>query len=181
MDEKPITRMSRFLSFVLRHNPDAAGVKLNPYGWVDVSSLIAGGRRAGFALDPEILRLIVDNDEKRRYALSADGMMIRANYGHSIPVDLGVKPLVPPEHLFHGTADRNLSAIKAGGLQSRKRQYVHLSKDIPTATAVARRHGTPVVLTVRALDLHARGCKFYHSESDIWLTKYVPPGYIIFP
>ena len=122
----------------------------------------------------------MDTDEKRRYAMSEDGVSIRANYGHSVPVDLGLKHMEPPEHLYHGTADRNLDAIKAGGLQSGKRQFVHLSVDAPTAVDVGRRHGRPVVLKVSALMMHGLGHKFYRSESGIWLTEYVPPGYIIF-
>jgi putative RNA 2'-phosphotransferase len=181
MEANRHTKTSRFLSFVLRHNPDAVGIALDASGWAEIRELLERASRAGVPLDRETLTLIVDTDRKKRYAMSADGMLVRANYGHSVPVDLGLDPLEPPGRLFHGTAERNLSAIRAGGLQPRRRQFVHLSKDAPAAAAVGRRHGTPVVLGVRARQMHAGGHRFYRSESDIWLTKYVPPGYIIFP
>jgi putative RNA 2'-phosphotransferase len=174
-------KASRFLSFVLRHNPDAAGIALDPSGWAKVGELLEAARLAGMHLDREALKVIVDTDPKKRYAMSADGTLIRANYGHSVPVDLGLDALEPPEYLFHGTSEPNLNAIRADGLQPRKRQFVHLSRDAPAAAIVGRRHGRPVVLSVRALEMHAGRHRFYHSESGIWLTKYVPPGYIIFP
>lgn len=180
MDEH-LTRTSKFLCFVLRHNPGAVGISLDPSGWVRVQDLIAGAASAGRNIDLDTLRLIVERDEKRRYALSEDGAFIRANYGHSVPVDLGLEHGEPPVHLYHGTADRNLDAIRAGGLQSGRRLFVHLSVDATTAAGVGRRHGTPVVLKVLALDMHGAGHRFYHSESGIWLTRYVPPGYIVFP
>jgi putative RNA 2'-phosphotransferase len=181
MSEKDLTRISRFLSFVLRHNPGAAGISLDAAGWVAVKELIEGARRAGFSLDRELLMLIVRNDKKRRYAVKDGGRAIRAEYGHSVPVDLGMEPTPPPEFLFHGTADRNIEAIRAGGLQSRGRQFVHLSGDAPTAIDVGRRHGRALALRVRAREMHENGHKFYHSRSGVWLTEYVPPNYIVLP
>jgi putative RNA 2'-phosphotransferase len=181
MESRDLTRTSKFLCFVLRHNPDAVGIALDPSGWAEVRDLIAGAAAAGYDLDTETIRHIVDSDDKRRYALSEDGIFIRANYGHSVPVDLGLQHGEPPGQLYHGTAGRNLEAIRAGGLQSGRRQFVHLSVDESTAVSVGRRHGTPVVLRVLALDMHAAGHRFYRSESGIWLTRYVPPGYIVFP
>ena len=176
-----LTKVSKFLSFVLRHNPASIGIALDPSGWARIDELIEGASRSGIVLDRDTLGRIVESDPKRRYALSADGLCIRANYGHSVPVDLGLRPLAPPEHLFHGTAKRNLDAIRVGGLQPGRRQFVHLSKDAATAVNVGRRHGSPVVLRVKAHDMHVQGHRFFESRSEIWLTRYVPPDYIIFP
>jgi putative RNA 2'-phosphotransferase len=174
-------RVSKFLAFVLRHRPDSIGLTLDPSGWAGVFELIARAGQAGVDMDEALLKQIVASDGKRRYSLSADGMSVRANYGHSVRIDLGLEATQPPEHLFHGTARSNLEAIRKSGLKPAGRQFVHLSVDGPTAVSVGRRHGTPAVLRIRSLEMHVAGHRFYHSESGIWLTPYVPPGYIVFP
>jgi putative RNA 2'-phosphotransferase len=121
------------------------------------------------------------HNDKQRFALSEDGLGIRATYGHSVAVDLGLEPVMPPEILFHGTATGFIDSIKKEGLRRRTRLYVHLSPDEHTAIGVGRRHGNPVVLTVKALRMHEKGFKFYRSDSGIWLTNSVPAEYIIFP
>lgn len=173
-------RLSRFLSLVLRHDPAAAGVALDPEGWVRVDDLIAGSRATGRSLDRARLYALVRDDAKRRYALSEDGTRIRANQGHSVAVDLGLVPVAPPDLLYHGTVAPVLAAIAATGLERRSRRHVHLSPDVETARAVGRRRGAPVVLPVRAGALHARGHAFYRSANGVWLTDAVPPGFIAF-
>ena len=88
---------------------------------------------------------------------------------------------MPPEILFHGTATRFIDSIKEQGLRRGTRLYVHLSPDEHTAISVGRRHGNPVVLTVKALHMHEKGFKFFRSDSGIWLTNSVPAEYNIFP
>jgi putative RNA 2'-phosphotransferase len=181
MDRKRRIKFSKFLSLVLRHNPEMIGLVLDDGGWAGVDQLIAACGRAGRPLTREILEQIVRESDKTRFALSEDGRRIRANYGHSIAVDLGLEPQIPPEHLFHGTATRNLGSITAHGIGPGRRRLVHLSADEPTAISVGRRHGNPIVLRVRARSMHDIGFTFYHSESGIWLTGHVPPEYIILP
>lgn len=173
-------RLSRFLSLVLRHDPAAAGVGLDPEGWVGVDEPIAGVRATGRDLDRETLYALVRDDPKRRHALAEDGARIWANHGHSVTVALGLVSVAPPGLLYHGTVASALASIAATGLERRSRQYVHLSPDVDTARAVGRRRGTPVVLPVRAGVLHARGHAFYRSENAVWLTDAVPPGFIAF-
>lgn len=174
-------RISKYLSLVLRHHPERVGVTLDPAGWADVDDLIAASRRAGVPLDRAVLERIVADNDKRRFAFSDDGGRIRANQGHSIPVDLGLEPLVPPGRLWHGTAESRLDAIRSEGLSPQSRQHVHLSGDHDTAVAVGRRHGKPVVLTVHAGALHRAGHRFYRSENGVWLTDAVPPDYLDIP
>lgn len=174
------TRMSRFISLVLRHNPGAAHLQLDEHGWAEVDELIEGMNREGKHIDREILEQIVAADEKKRYSFSADHNLIRANQGHSIPVDVELKPVVPPEILFHGTAQRFLDSIKAEGLKRQSRLYVHLSSDEATAKKVGARHGKGVVLKVYAKRLYDTGMQFYLSENGVWLCKYVPIEYIEF-
>jgi putative RNA 2'-phosphotransferase len=178
---KRIVKISKFLSLVLRHKPEIIDLRLDAAGWARVDELLAAVNQAGVPLTQEILKQTVRENDKNRFALSDDGRRIRANYGHSIPVDLGLMPRVPPESLFHGTATRSLGSIMAHGITRGRRRYVHLSIDEPTATQVGGRHGKPIVLRVQALHMHRDGFVFYRSESSIWLTEHVPAQYIEFP
>jgi len=173
-----IVRLSKFLSRVLRHDPASIGVTLDAQGWADVEELLAGARRAGVPLTREALEQVVAENDKQRYALSDDGRRIRANQGHSIPVDLGLEPIAPPAYLYHGTADQFAAAIRRDGLLPRRRTHVHLSPDEETARRVGARHGRPVVLVVDAGRLHGDGHLFYLSANGVWLTDRVPPAYI---
>ena len=153
MDKKndKMKKMSVFLSLVLRHQPDAAGITLDEHGWADVEALIEGFQKTGRPLDLEMLKEIVRTDEKGRYSMSEDGTLIRANQGHSIPVDVELKETKPPKVLYHGTAERFLPSIMTQGLKSMSRLYVHLSADYDTAVKIGKRHGKPVVLSVASV------------------------------
>ncbi|ALV27823.1 RNA 2'-phosphotransferase [Pannonibacter phragmitetus] len=165
------TEISKFLSFVLRHKPEAIGLELDPEGWAEVDTLIA---KSGIPLTPALLRDVVASSDKQRFALSADGLYIRANQGHSIAVNLGLEAIEPPEWLYHGTATRFLDSIQLQGLRPQNRQHVHLSADPQTARNVGKRHGQPTVLTVSALLLHREGHPFFRSRNGVWLTTHVP-------
>ena len=174
-------KTSKFLSLVLRHDPQAAGVTLDENGWVPVAELLDGCRRRGFGLTPESLAEIVRSSGKQRFALSPDGSRIRANQGHSVEVELGYEPTTPPEVLYHGTADKSLAGIRAEGLKKGKRHDVHLSERLDTAAAVGQRHGRLVMLEVRAGDMHRAGFVFHRTPNGVWLTDRVPPEYLRFP
>ena len=176
-----LVRASKFLSLVLRHRPDAAGIALDENGWTDADALVEACNRAGVPLDRALLERVVAGNDKRRFAFSPDGRRIRARQGHSVEVDLALEPTAPPETLFHGTASRFVDSIRAEGLLRRGRTHVHLSPDERTATSVGARHGKPVVLRVAAARMHADGFAFFLSENGVWLTEAVPPRYITFP
>jgi len=179
--KRSLVRTSKFLSYVLRHRPDEIGIELDPGGWVAIADLLRCANQAGHGLTSEALHEVVQTNDKRRFAISDDGLKIRASQGHSIDVDLGLDPREPPTLLYHGTASRHLDSIRGEGLLPRNRQYVHLSLDIPTATAVGSRHGAPVVLTVHAARMHADGHAFFLSHNGIWMTAAVPAAYLEFP
>ena len=174
-----VVRLSKFLSRVLRHDPAGIGLTLDAQGWANVDALLAGAKQAGVPLTLERLRQVVAENDKQRFTLSADDSRIRAKQGHSIPVDLGLEPVAPPAHLYHGTADRSVDAIRRDGLLPRRRNHVHLSPDEATATRVGARHGRPVVLVIEAARLHDDGHVFYLAENGVWLTDRVPPEYIL--
>ena len=176
-----LVRLSKFLSLVLRHEPERIGVTLDANGWVAVDELLAAAARAGNPITRERLDEVVATNDKKRFAFSPDGSLIRASQGHSVEVDLGLTPAVPPELLFHGTATRFIDSIRAEGLRSQSRQHVHLSPDEETAVKVGQRHGKPVVLFVKAGAMHRDGHVFYRSENGVWLTAAVPPGYLEIP
>jgi len=177
--DKSLIKVSKFFSFVLRHKPKKIGLSLEQGGWAQVNELLAKANLSGVILTKDLLHKVVEQNDKQRFVLSEDGLMIRANYGHSIPVDLGFEPIIPPELLFHGTATKYLYSIMRQGIVPRKRNFVHLSADEPTAISVGRRHGKPVVLTIKAERMHADGFKFYCMANSIWLTGEVPVEYLI--
>lgn len=178
MSKSKQDKLSIFISLVLRHQPGAAGISLDEHGWADVDALIRGINDTGRYIDMDMLEEIVRMDQKGRYSFNEDKTLIRANQGHSIPVDVELKQAEPPETLYHGTADRFLKSIENEGLRSMSRLYVHLSKDYDTAVAVGTRHGKPVVLRVDAAQMMRDGAVFYLSENGVWLTKYVEPRYL---
>lgn len=181
MDKKQQRRISKFLSLILRHKPETVNLTLDPNGWADVAELLKKLRDKGFQITFPELQEVVVNNEKKRFAFSPDMAAIRANQGHSLTVDLGLIESTPPEVLYHGTADKNILSIKEQGIVKGQRQQVHLSLDKATAKEVGQRHGKPVVLGVKSGEMFRQGNKFYLSANGVWLTDFVPPGYIEFP
>lgn len=172
-------KLSVFISLVLRHKPDAAGISLDEHGWANVDELLDGINDTGRKIDMDILEEIVRTDSKQRYSFNEDKTLIRANQGHSIPVDVELDEQKPPQILYHGTAERFLDAIMAEGLKPMSRLYVHLSKEEETAIKVGKRHGKPVVLRINSEEMYRDGIRFYLSQNGVWLTKYVDKKYIL--
>ena len=175
---KAAIKTSKFLSYVLRHNPQSIGLQLDAAGWAEVDDLIACAAQSGKRLTQEMIMEAVATNDKQRFGLRENGRFIRANQGHSIAVDLGFEPVAPPHLLYHGTAERFVSAILREGLRPMRRQHVHLSGDVETAVKVGQRHGKPVILQVAAGQMAAADHPFYCSENGVWLTNSVPATYL---
>ena len=142
-----LTETSKYMSLILRHKPEAIGISLDEHGWARVDELIVGiAKTHEFNMD--ILEEIVRTDNKQRYSFNEDKTLIRANQGHSIPVDVELKKMSPPKYLYHGTGKKFRESIDEQGLISQSRLYVHLSADIETAIKVGSRHGKPIVYRV---------------------------------
>lgn len=171
-------KLSKRLSLVLRHDPGQIGLTLDPQGWATVDDLLRCLNEAGWPASLDQLRQVVAENDKQRFRFSEDGLRIRANQGHSLQVELGLGHVEPPPLLYHGTATRFLETILMEGLHKRSRQHVHLSIDVETATAVGKRHGKPIVLTIRAREMHDAGHRFYLSDNHVWLTDQVPVAFI---
>ena len=170
---------SKFISLILRHKPGTIGISLDEHGWADVQELIAGINASGnHQLDMDLLEEIVRTDEKQRYSFNEDHTLIRANQGHSIPVDVELEEMIPPAILYHGTGEKYVASIDREGLIPKSRLYVHLSSDEETARKVGSRYGKPVIYTVDCAAMTADGYQFFLSANHVWLTKAVPAGYL---
>lgn len=180
MTAERLVKVSKFLSLVLRHRPERIGIRLDRAGWVEVDELLSRARAHGLPLTRAELEEVVATNDKRRFSFDAEGSRIRAVQGHSVEVELGYAPEVPPETLYHGTAAQLVDAIRREGLKRGQRHHVHLSADAATATRVGARRGRAVVLAVQAGRMQRDGLIFYRSANGVWLTEHVPPAYIVF-
>lgn len=172
-----LTDTSRFISLILRHRPDTIGITLDEHGWANVEELISGISKTQ-PITMEILEEIVSTDNKQRYSFNEDKTLIRANQGHSIPVDVELEAITPPPVLYHGTGEKYVASIDAEGLIPKSRLYVHLSADAETANTVGARHGKSVVYIINARQMHNDGYVFFRSVNGVWLTKSVPVLYL---
>jgi putative RNA 2'-phosphotransferase len=173
-----LTAMSKFLSYVLRHDPDSLGLTLGEGGWVSVQLLLDACARHGKSLDRATLERVVHENAKQRFAFSQDGGSIRASQGHSVQVELGYTAATPPDTLFHGTVERFLPAIRREGLQRGERHHVHLSAEKTVAASVGQRRGKPVVLEIDAAAMAREGFAFFRSDNGVWLTHEVPARFL---
>ncbi|MBL7873968.1 MAG: RNA 2'-phosphotransferase [Cyclobacteriaceae bacterium] len=172
-------KISKFLSCILRHKPEIIGIELDENGWTEVDSLIEKSNKYGIRINNEILNHIVATNSKKRFVFNSTFDKIRASQGHSIGVELGYANQQPPEILFHGTGEKSVQSILEIGLEKRKRQHVHLSNDIETATKVGQRHGKPFVFKILAEQMYNDNFEFYFSDNGVWLTENVPTKYLM--
>ena len=175
---KSLTSTSKFMSLVLRHQPELIGLKLDAAGWVPLDELVAKARSARHPLTVDLVHEVVRTSDKQRFAISEDGLRIRANQGHSIDVELDLPVQTPPPVLFHGTARQFWPSIQREGLSKRARHHVHLTTDLKIAGAVGQRYGELVMLQVDAARMVADGHVFHVSANGVWLTDAVPAAYL---
>jgi putative RNA 2'-phosphotransferase len=178
---KDLVQSSKLLALVLRHRPDKIGLQLDENGWAATDELLSKLNEHRFPFDFELLKMVVETNDKQRFIFSDDLSKIRANQGHSVEVDLDLPSKTPPSFLYHGTAEKNLDSIKKQGLHKANRHHVHLSAETDTAMKVGGRHGKPVVLKVHSGEMRMDGFQFFQSENGVWLTDSVPSKYLSFP
>ncbi len=172
-----LTKLSKYLSYHLRHAPQELGLTLEPGGWVRVEDLLRAAK--GKSLTRSDLELVVASCEKQRFGFDTTGEKIRANQGHSVEVDLRLEPMGPPEVLYHGTAGKAVEVIQVAGLEKMARHHVHLSADLATARMVGSRRGKPVIFQVDAAAMDHDEFIFYRSDNQVWLTDRVPAKYLM--
>jgi len=178
LTEKESIKISKFLSLVLRHQPELIDIHLDESGWTDVNDLLEKVKTHGISLSHEALYFIVANNSKQRFALSADRTKIRASQGHSTNIELGYVATTPPPLLYHGTARHALESILQKGLEKRQRHHVHLSTNIKTALNVGQRYGEAIALQINAEAMSNDGYLFFCSDNNVWLTDHVPAKYL---
>ncbi len=181
MNEKDLKRTSKFLSLILRHQPEKIGLTLDTHGWASVDELIKKSNSNNISFTKEELDFVVRTNDKQRFTFNEDKTKIRANQGHSLKnVTIVTETKTPPPFLYHGTVAKFIPSIKENGLQKMSRQHVHLSSDLETAKKVGSRRGKPIILTVQSDHMHKKGFKFFLSENGVWLTNLVPTQFIKF-
>lgn len=171
--------ISKFIAYVLRHHPSEIGIELDSQGWADVGELIEGINKTGRFIDMALLQKVVANDEKGRYSFNEDMTKIRANQGHSVDVDVDFEQRIPPDFLYHGTAQKYLERIKQNGILKMTRQYVQLSDNVKTAFNVGSRHGVPVVLKIDTKRMAHDGYVFYISSNGVWQSQDILWKYVL--
>ena len=178
MNTKDIKHKSKFLSLVLRHKPEVIDLTLDENGWADIKELITKASAKDVILSQEIIKVVIETNDKQRFTYNDVKSKIRANQGHSIKIDIDLESVEPPSLLYHGTAKRNIDSILEKGIDKRNRQHVHLSNEIETTKNVGSRHGKPIILIIDASQMHRDGIKFYLSKNKVWLTEFVDDKYI---
>ena len=179
MEKDRHQKISKSLSYWLRHKPEKIGILLDKEGWTDVANLVEKAKtEIEFTLDE--LKEVVKNCDKQRFSFSEDLSKIRASQGHTTDVEIKFQEITAPPILYHGTVEQFVDSIKKGGLKAMKRHHVHLSKDIETATKVGSRRGKPIILKIDAKTMQDLGFKFYISDNGVYLTESVPKRYITF-
>lgn len=177
--KKKLTKMSKFLSLILRHKPETIGLTLDEQGWASVDTLIELAKQKNTPINRPMLEQVVAQNDKKRFTFNEDQSKIRANQGHSVAVDLLLTPQQPPEYLYHGTATRFIESILHQGLVKQNRNHVHLSADKSTAIKVGTRHGIPIVLKIQAQKMDEEGFSFFLAKNNVWLTDRVPANYLL--
>jgi len=173
-----LERLSRFLSYILRHEPGKFSLSPNGDGYVPISGLLDQIRKKDRWrwVTKQHLIEVVERSEKKRFEIV--GNKIRALYGHTFENEIYYRSVAPPEYLFHGTARRNIEKIDQEGLLPMKRQYVHLSVTPEDAYKVGlRRDKNPVILKISALKAHDQGIKFYKA-GNLFLAKRISRKYV---
>lgn len=178
MDEKRKTKISKFLSLLLRHKPEEIGLILDENGWANVADLIEKSANVGKEFTFAEIEEVVATNDKKRFVFDESKTKIRASQGHSIKVEIGFEEKIPPDILYHGTAERNIESILEKGLQKMQRHHVHLSADRETARNVGIRYGKPVIFKIDTVSMLGENFKFYVSANEVWLVDEVQPKFL---
>jgi len=181
LDDYRRTRLSKLMSFILRHSPESVGLKLDEGGWVSIEELVHAiktrwrNKEAYQWLRPEHILEVVARDPKGRFEVR-DGK-IRARYGHNRAVNVSIDYPVYKGRgpLYHGTAEHSLRKILAEGVKPMNRRFVHLTTDFEEACRVGARHGKPVVLQIDVDCLRREGIEVLEASHVVKLVAYVPP------
>lgn len=176
MKEKNRNKISKTISYWLRHHPEKINLKVYDNGWVYVKDLI---EKSTIPITIEDLKYIASNGDKKRFSFNDNFTKIRACQGHTIKIKMEFEEIIPDKPLYHGTQKKHIKSILKEGLKPMRRHHVHLSKDIETAKKVGLRKGKElIVLEIDVRKMRADRYKIYKSENDVYLTDIIPSEYI---
>lgn len=172
-------KLSKEVSYALRHAPWEYELELDENGWVLIDQLLQS-----FYQSPEWktikiddLKAMIEKSEKKRHEIKGDA--IRALYGHSVPMKIVKEIAIPPKFLYHGTSQTSFVEIEKNGLVPMSRQYVHLSEDIETANLVGKRKDrTPIIVVINTENARKEGINFYLGNEMVWLADCIPSDFI---
>lgn len=171
-------RLSKYLSYILRHDPQEADLSIDKYGFADLNRVVeALNETKHYWAGKEDIEYLIENSDKTRFEIK--GYKIRALYGHSIDVEIEEElHQPPPKKLYHGTSPDSAEAISEEGIKSQNRQFVHLSKTKEEAYRVGKRHHLePVIFQIDAEKAWKEGITFY-ERGDLYLVEYMPSTYL---
>lgn len=181
-EQRRLTKLSKFLSLILRHQPERFALAIDEGGWAslpEVMEILKGLPNFRWVTRADVMQVVEEGSGDSKHRFEVEGNRIRARYGHSFAQPIRYEPCKPPSILYHGTSQRALAAIRREGLRPMGRQYVHLSPDPETAAQVGARHDErPVILTVRAAEAHAAGVVFHRADEAVYLAKHVPAEFV---
>lgn len=178
-----LENLSIYISYLLRHHPEAIKLDMDERGWVYVDELIEKINLDGkYSIDYEVLKEIVEKDKKGRYRFDLEMKKIKACQGHSITwVVPELEYKTPPEFLYHGTTTEALKKIVASGYISKmSRHAVHMQAEKEKAwKSAVRWKKNPVILKIAALEYANTGAMFGETENNVWCTDRIPVEYIV--
>ncbi|XP_034954392.1 tRNA 2'-phosphotransferase 1 isoform X2 [Zootoca vivipara] len=178
-DQDADVRLSKALSYVLRHGAEKLGLQMELDGFVDVAEVLHLPQFKAWTL--EDVQHVVETNEKQRFALrphpSSGQLQIRANQGHSLQVsELELIPLLDsldfPEVVAHGTYLRHWPGIRRSGLSRMGRTHIHLAPGLPGDGAVrsGMRSNCDMAIVIDVARALADGITFYRSANEVILT-----------
>ena len=177
MDQsRPSIRVSKQLSLMLRHRPGEFGIKVDRWGYANLQEVLKSLQERDRSLTQNDIELVVNDSKKKRFEIKE--VRIRACYGHTFPIDLGLDPITPPEFLYKGVEMQVVETVLREGLKPNDRQFVHLSVDLDVAERLGGgREGNGAVIRINAKRSHLAGVRFYDCGPTI-LTLEVPSDFV---
>nr|XP_020491400.1 tRNA 2'-phosphotransferase 1 [Labrus bergylta] len=173
-------RLSKSMSYALRHGANQMGLQMGTDGFLFVEELLANPQFRSYSLE-DVQRVVATND-KQRFKLRPhpeDGrLQIRASQGHSVQVvDLELKPILAgspdcPAEAVHGSYLRNWNSIKQQGLSRMQRTHIHLAPGLPGEDGVisGMRRDCDLAVYIDVPKALADGIEFFWSENGVLLT-----------
>lgn len=180
--DDPRIRVSKSLSWLLRHGANNAGLDMRHDGYAKVSDVLSNPmfRDVNFSQ----LQEIVTKDQKQRFHLlleprssdsPSDIWWVRANQGHSLKsVTLDMQPITSALDIpmaVHGTTLSAWEFIATQGLSKMKRNHIHLAQGIPGDNVMSgMRNSSQILIFVDVQKALDAGVLFYLSANGVVLT-----------